>query len=74
MLKATKTLLKPIDISVNKAKAVFVTNNMKTNHGAQGLFVKRLYAVIKLTIPKKDKCGGKPDKGKNASIKMPETA
>jgi hypothetical protein len=39
-------------------KAVMVMDNMATNQGAQARFVKRQYAVIRLRIPKKARCGG----------------
>ena len=59
---------------MTKENAVITMNRLAINHGAQTLFAKRLYAVIKLRIPINPRCGGKFVRGKNASRIMPVTA
>ena len=74
MLTPTNALLKPTENSVSSEKAVIIMNMAATNHGVQALFAKKLYPVIRLRIPRKARCGGKPVKNKNASRINPVTA
>ena len=74
MLKATKVLLKPAEIRMIKAKAVFMISWMATNQGAHARFVKRQNAVIMLRIPRNARCGGKLVNGKDIRRISPVTA
>jgi hypothetical protein len=68
----TNPLLKPIENTVHSANVVAVTNMVKTNQMLHAGFISTMAAVIKLKMPIKDRCGGKPANGINASRITPE--
>jgi len=59
---------------VKSENTVFVISRIKTSHGAQARLLKRLYADMRLTIPRNPRWGGKPVSGRNAKSSMPVTA
>ena len=71
MLNATRMLVKPIEKSTSSANAEFTMNKLATKHGAQPRLKNKLYATIRLRIPRKPRCGGKPVKGNEARMMSP---
>lgn len=50
---------------------MLVTSKININQGAQARFVRRLYALMKLIIPRNPICGGKRVNGREAHKSIP---